>query len=473
MAPRQASGRDRTNSARGFELVASPISRQVPRNVDFEFHPLEVDRHLRKAHRAWLSWKLRPAAERDPDDDPLAAYRSVTGLPLFRRITELPESDPLRAPLRRWVYRLAEQRIDHPALSALERERKEEHRHPDMPVREALSFAQFLSRALGDAPRREPWSRLLLEHAPPISTRAIELWQRRREIARRMGLGHPREIEAPLPDVATVATALTQTTRERVRELGIGSLSTYFERAIGSDVPGDWPARLAPQRMLDYFRDGDLLRSLSLEAPPLPASVGAASFCRALGVLGAAWFEALAPQDQPFVIAHDPYGLGRHEAAALFSLLPLNARFARRHLDISARALSDVQRRLAQIWLLDLALWAFRVRLRQPALTSERAFRESFSELAHADFGLSLPEAAAGALFPLGVEDEQALLGRLLAALRTEALVEAHDEDWFRNPRAIDELRATARLPPKTEADPEQVARALAVTQRRLQAYLR
>jgi hypothetical protein len=116
---------------------------------------------------------------------------------------------------------------------------------------------------------------------------------------------------------------------------------------------------------------------------------------------------------------------------------------------------------------------AFRVRLRQPALTSERAFRESFSELAHSDLALSLPETAAGALFPLGVEDEQALLGRLLAAARAEALVEAHDEDWFRNPRAIEQLRAEARLPPRGEADPEQVARALAVTQRRLQAYLR
>jgi hypothetical protein len=461
------------DSVRGFELVASSISRQVPRSMDFEFHPMQVDGYLRKAHRAWLGWKLRSPAERSPDDDPLAAYRSVTGLPLFRRIGELPESDPLRAPLRRWVYRLAEQRIDHPTLSALERERREEHRHPDMPVRQALSFARFLTQALGDAPRREPWSRLLVEHTPPISTRAVELWQRRREIARRMGLGHPREIEAPLPDVATVASALAQTTSERVRELGIGSLASYFERAIGSDVPAEWPARLTPQRMLDYFRDGDLLRSLSLEAAPLPESLGAASFCRALGVLGAAWFEALAPQDQPFVIAHDPYGLGRHEAAALFSLLPLNARFARRHLDISARALPDVRRRLAQIWLLDLALMAFRVRLRQPALTSERAFRESFSELAHSDLALSLPETAAGALFPLGVEDEQALLGRLLAAARAEALVEAHDEDWFRNPRAIEQLRAEARLPPRGEADPEQVARALAVTQRRLQAYLR
>jgi hypothetical protein len=454
--------------------VAYGISRQVARSVDFEFHPLEVDRRLRRAHRTWLAGKLRRRApEGDDDPDPLATYRSVTGLSLFRRVSELPESEPLRAPLRRWVYRLAEQRINQAALSELERVRHEQHRHPDMPERRAVSFAALLTRALGDAPRREPWTRLLVEHAPPISARSVELWQRRREVALRLGLDHPGQIEAPLADVAAVADSLTLTTRERVRELGLVSLTDYFERAIGADVPGEWPARLTTQRLFDYFREGELLRSLELQAAPLPASVGAASFCRALGLVGGAWFEALAPRDQPFVIAHDPYGLERHEAAALLSLLPLNARFARRHLDISPRALPDVRRRLAQIWLLDLAVSAFRVRLRKPALASERAFRETFSELANGDLTLSLPEAAAGALFPLGIEDEQALLGRLLAVARTEALMEAHDEDWFRNPRAIEQLRAEARLPPASQADPDAVGRALALTKQRLQEFLR
>jgi hypothetical protein len=460
--------------AHGFELVASVISRQVPRSVDFEFHPVEIDRHLRRAQRSWLAWKL---GERKPDGDedphPLGAYRSVTGFSLFRRVTEMPESDPLRAPLRRWVYRLAEQRIDQPTLSALDRERHLEHRHPDMPVRQAVSVATLLTRALGDGPRREPWARLLVEFAPPISARSVELWQRRREIARRFGLADPREIEAPLPDVAGVADSLSRTTRERVSELALGSLAGYFERAIGADVPGQWPARITPQRLLDYFRDGDLLRSLAIEAAPLPESSGAASLGRALGLLGGAWYEALAPQDQPFVVAHDPYGLRRHEAAALFALLPLNARFALRYLDISPHALPDMQRRLAQIWLLDLAVAAFRVRLRQPALSGERPFREAFSELAHRDLTLSLPETVAGALFPLGIEDEQALLGRLLAPVRAEALVEAHDEDWFRNPRAIEQLRAEASLPPTTQADPDEVARALALTKRRLETLLR
>jgi hypothetical protein len=448
-------------------------SRGKCRDVDFDFHPLEVDRMLRRAHRAWLAAKLRRHVPgEDGAEHPLALHRSVTGLPLFRHLGELPESDPLRTPLRRWVYRLAEQRIDQPALAALTLERQREHRHPDAPGRVPVSFAGMLTRALGDAPRREPWTRLLLEHAPPVSERCVDLWQRRREIARRMGLAQPGEIEAPLPDAASLAAQLASTTRERVKELGLGSLAGFFERAIGADIPGDWPARLSSQRLFDYFRDGDLLRSIDLQAAPLPTSLGASSFLRALGVLGAAWFEALAPEDQPFVIAHDPYGLGRHEAASLFALLPLNGRFARRYLDVSASALPDLQRRLAQIWLLQLAVSTFRVRLRPHALGSERAFREQFAELAHHDLGLSLSPPLAGAIFPLGIEDEQRFVGQLLAARRTAALVEAHDEDWFRNPRAIEQLRAEARLPPAPQAEPEAVAQALEHTRKWLERLL-
>lgn len=441
--------------------------------MEFEFNPIEIDRHLRRARASWLAWKLRENPhESAADQHPLAAYRSVTGLPLFRRLGEMPEHDPLRAPLRRWVYRFAEQRINQGNLNDLELERQREHRHPDAPGRAAVSFANLLSRALGDPPRREIWTRLLVEHAPRVSERAVELWQRRREVARRMGLGSPAEIESPAAGMETLAEQVAATTRDRVRELGLGSLADLFERAIGADAPGLWPARLTPQRVLDYFRDGDLLRSLELQAGPLPASFGAASLCRALGVLGSAWFEALAPTDQPFVVAHDPYGLGRHEARALFSGLPRNARFARRHLDISTHATSDLQRRLGRIWLIDLALAAFRVRLRRHALTSERGFREAFSELAHADLGLSLPPSVAGALFALGVEDEQALAGELLAIERADALVEAHDEDWFRNPRAIEQLRAEARLPPRSAVTPERLEAASKRALRRLTELL-
>jgi hypothetical protein len=441
--------------------------------VDSDWNPVALDRQLARAFAAWRGWRERQHQGSEADDDALSLFRPITGLELFRTLNELPEYDPLRLPLQRWVYRLAEQRINHGVLTQLARERQREREHSDAPGRVAVSRAEMLRRVLSDAPRAEIWMRLFLEDAHAPSAVVVNLWQRRREIARRMGLDGPGHIESPASNIAEVARQFAATAGERIRELRIKSPSAFVQLALGRDVPGSWPARLSPNRLLDYFREADLLHSLDLRAPDLPRSYGAASFGRALGILGGAWLEALAPLDQPFVIAHDPYGLKRHEASALFALLPLNARFLHRHLEIPPHALADVQRRLAQIWLLDLATAAYRVRLRPHALGGEQEFREAFTELGHRDLNLSLPEQATGVLFPLGVEDEQAFVGRLLAARRELALLDEHDEDWYRNPRAVEQLRAEAHRPPQTRADPEDVVAALALVTKRLESLLR
>src|SRR6185503_15385466 len=141
--------------------------------------------------------------------------------------------------------------------------------------------------------------------------------------------------------------------------------------------------------------------------------------------------------------------------------------------EVPRPSLPDVQRQLAQLWLLDLAQAAFRLRLRPHALASERVFREASSELANRDLGVSLPPAVAGALFQLDVEDEQRLLGRLLAVERARELTDAHDEDWFRNPRAIEQLRAEAHRPPAVRVEIGRVEAALGEATRRLDKLLR
>jgi hypothetical protein len=489
-----------------LQLVASPALGQV-RVVAFAHSPIDLDRALARAAGQWVDWRqrLRSAPPDDEaDEGALEAFRGVTGLTLFRELRDLPAHDPLREPLQRWVYRLAEQRIDADALTRRERERRRPRQVPEAPGRAAVSLARMLAGALEDEPRRSIWLRLFLEHAAPVSEIGIELWQRRREVARRMGLSSPGEIESPLralpapappaadgaspllaapaapapardgsAEAAALARRVSERLRDRVRELGAKDAAELVGSALGQDIRADWPARLSLQRLSDYFRDGELLRSLALRSVPLPAPLGAASFCRALGALGAAWFEALAPGDQPFVVAHDPYGLERHQAAALFALLPLNARFLTRHLEVPRSALPDVQRRLGQLWLVSLAQAALRVRLRAPALSSERAFREAYSELVNAELGISLSPAVAGALFQLDIEDEQRLLGGLLAAERERELIETHDEDWFRNPRAIEQLRAEAHRPPRPYVTPERAEVALEAAMRRLASVLR
>lgn len=478
--------------------------------VAFNTSPVELDRALARAAGQWRSWKLRLRTDRDTeearDDEPLEPFRAITGQSAFHELAELRQ-DPLRVPFQRWVFRLAEQRVNHEILTRLEGERRLPREMPDAPVRGRASIADLLRNSLSDPPRSAIWLRLFLQHATPVSAHTVELWQRRREFTRRMGLdpaappsavfapatpsleeallGAPPE-RGPAPSTAThspseggpelalgLARRLSTVTRERIRELGARGPAELFACALGREVPGNWPARLTPERLRDYFRGSDLLRSLELQSEPLPSSLGAGSFCRALSILGSAWHEAAAPTDQPFVVAHDAYGLGRHEAGALFALLPLNAGFLLRHLDVSKHALADVQRRVAQLWLLDLSLAAFRVQLHRAALGGERGFREEFAELASRELSISLPRDVAGALLRLGVEDEQRLVGRLLAARRAQELTEAHDEDWFRNPRAIEQLRAEARRPPAFHAAPHAAEDALGLVTRQLEKLLR
>jgi hypothetical protein len=70
-------------------------------------------------------------------------------------------------------------------------------------------------------------------------------------------------------------------------------------------------------------------------------------------------------------------------------------------------------------------------------------------------FGVVLPKTVAGSVLRLHVDDGQRFGGLLLAASEAERMTEAHDEDWFRNPRAIEQLRAEAALPEQRRPPPE------------------
>jgi hypothetical protein len=61
-----------------------------------------------------------------------------------------------------------------------------------------------------------------------------------------------------------------------------------------------------------------------------------------------------------------------------------------------------------------------------------------------------LPARWAGALYRIHFDDGQRFAGLLAAATWQRQLLETHDEDWFRNPRAIEELRASVDCMPAT-----------------------
>jgi hypothetical protein len=63
---------------------------------------------------------------------------------------------------------------------------------------------------------------------------------------------------------------------------------------------------------------------------------------------------------------------------------------------------------------------------------------------------MTLPPSTAGALWRPRTDSLQRFAGLLLAAAEARRLRDVHDEDWYRNPRATEELRDEARRPPPT-----------------------
>lgn len=427
-------------------------------DTDSELDVLLADRAVAdtavRAHR-WLR-KLRRGE--GLDDDPFEATRWLSGLSTFRKVSELAESDPLREPLRRWVYRLAELRINRSAICRVAEELRCQTLHVDEPERVELSASELLHRALADAPRRSAWVEAFLGAIPASSSKAVfTLWERRREVAARLGVSDAATVEFPAVGIVEAAERWLTRTDDAFADLRTRDLHRLLETALAAGEEQGWPARLTPQTLYDWFRDTEIFRGLDMDPGDFPPAVAPASFLRALRRLGAAWADAAAPRDQPFVIAHDPYGLRRRTMGALFAALAGNREFSRRRLGVSKLRLVDHQRSVARAALVESRASALRVLLRARTAQGAERFAEAFEELVERAFGVVVPRRAAGVLYRMEVDDAQRLAGLWLAALRDAQLVHDHDEDWFRNPRAIEELRADAARPPSARIEDAEV----------------
>jgi hypothetical protein len=133
--------------------------------------PLALDRELRRTAERWRSWRRAVSRGEGFDGDPFAMTRSAVGQTTFRRIAdEIDSSDPLVVPLRRWVYRLAEQRIDAETLVEIERLRRVERHALDEPVEDEFTLAAMLLLALREPGRRGAWVEQIVERAEPLTT---------------------------------------------------------------------------------------------------------------------------------------------------------------------------------------------------------------------------------------------------------------------------------------------------------------
>ncbi len=171
----------------------------------------------------------------------------------------------------------------------------------------------------------------------------------------------------------------------------------------------------------------------------MPDPVGAASFARALYAFGFAARLAAAPAALPFAIAREPAFVAAHRFAFVLGALPTDVEFHVRGLRLGKRQALAQARTLARTALFEARIQAARILLGDDA---SFAPKDLFAEMGARLFGAPLDPRFRGA-WPGARDDEPA---RLLALLQAQgmgnALREAFDADWFRNPRAWRHLRA-------------------------------
>jgi hypothetical protein len=358
----------------------------------------------------------------------------------------------------RWLYWLELSHRALPLAGARVRRYRAE-RHPlDKPLSGHFTWRELLGHALKDAARRPALLDVMLERGRALADAGSRLYAVRAELPRFAGQERGGLEQAELP-IAAAARALLEASADAAQSLELRSLSDVLARGLATSAADGWPRQLSPRTLNELLGSRDWLSGLRPDLGQLPAPLSAASFTRGLLHLGAAWAESLAPASQPFCVGRDPFGLARAQGGALFASLTTSPPFLRRQLGLGKERVVGHVRALGQSALLFARQLALRVLLAEPALVGPHALTEAFSELGTRTFGFEPPPGAAGLLFRPRLGDAQRLAGLLLAAEQVARLVEEHDDDWHRNPRAIEQLRAEARVPPPISCDKDALER--------------
>lgn len=397
------------------------------------FDPLRLDQELRSAardlRRFERSLRSNPNAlrrfELSPrllDDETMAALRE--------------SSDPLSPALARWLEWLRERAAESPIAIEQARAYRTELVAVDTPIAGRYTLRSVLGHALAERAARSVWLATYVDRAGALASATSKLWARRAE------LGYPeRRDPRRHTELASEWLALTA---DMFGEFAPSDLATLVDRCLGPELTEGWPSRISARSISELLREARWFDGLSLDPDPLPETISAASFVRALSIVGRAWAEA-APQSGLFALSRDPYAELESTYGELFAGLPLSAPFARRRLGLGAARIRDHLRGMARLSLFETRARAFRVLLHAPALSGSGALGEAFVEHGFSAFGFELPKKAAGTLWQPRLDDPERFAAVFWAAAEDARLIDTHDDDWFRNPRAVEELRARAQ----------------------------
>lgn len=442
--------RGRAHERRARSLVGSVIKKAM-----LAQDPLRLDRSLSDFARRYRQFVAALAISDAPEHAFELAPPEVDEELLYDLLRR-PDPDPFTVGAARWLgFLLVEQAViaERRAWSqALHRARHPIH----LPEAGSFTLAEMRERALTESERRNDWMAAFQKCAGELSSKRFALWEARLVSAERLGIETEYEGER-LQRVRELAGAFITETNDAYAEFGVRSWKALLDIAIGADVPGEWPSRINTRTMAELLHEGGWFDGLSPEGFEARRFLGASSAMRGLILLGRVWHDAAASPRLPFALAREPGALRGRTAGALFGLLPLGASFAERRLRIGRAQTRDTLRKVARVALIGARQSAMRALLQAESGKSQSAYQDRFIELGPQCLHFEVPPELAGAV----LMSDHALAdftGLLLAASRARQLMEKHDEDWFRNPRAARELRADFESPPSLTADPSELS---------------
>jgi hypothetical protein len=312
--------------------------------------------------------------------------------------------------------------------------------------------------AARSVPEVQRWIEAACEAAPKLAGIARQRAAKRVEVARRLGAAHPWQLLG-MPEAATMRAAARRlldatddVARATQKEIApeVRGIAPVVVAGMGREASEGWPARLTPRWLEELF--GARLGGLRLELPPLPPALGSASFVRALQAFGFAVRLAATPGSMPFALAREPGSRAAHRLGFVFAALAADPEWQARSLGIGMRTARHQARVLARTALLDARLHAARLLLGDDILP-EPGPADLFDEMSERLFGGGLDARLRGA-WPAVREDEPA---RLVALLEARPLLHGlrnrFDLDWFRNPRAWEDLFQAAAGPAHETVD--------------------
>jgi len=405
-----------------------------------ELEPLSFDRALREAERE-LERRKKTG---EPTEDALPAW--LTDEETLHWVRQLRDKDPLAPSLELWLLRLREQAEFGTRRAELGRMYRAEPHPIAEPEQARRTLSELLHLSLARPRERAAYLRGYFASSTAMAEQVLRLWEERQLFAERLG-APLASFELASDAIAPAARAFLARSRSAFDTLGVREPSGLLSALLAEGASEGWPARLSQRTTLALLGDQSLVHGLRLRPFAVPQARGAGSFLLALGNAGRALSDAASALRSPFVLSTDVFDLQRDTVGALLGALPLSPAFAVRRLGLGPSRIRDQQRSLARAALADLRVAAFRVLLRELLLSGKRLLLGELPELSHGALGFELPESTAGVFIRVRPRDDQRFAGALLAASRHETLVQSHDEDWFRNPRAIAELRAELSEP--------------------------